>query len=133
MSMLQKLIVVIPRCWGADTSVYAGTWRPANAASGQCAVTALVVEDFTGLKAVRGRVEFSNGHWLSHYWNEDSEGRVDLTASQFAVPDLPVDFKYVPLPPEGGQSVHDYLLNAPATAGRYNLLKHRVLLALGGC
>lgn len=68
--------------WIADTSAYEG-WSKEGvpAESGQCAITALLVQEIYGGVLNRALV---NGE--SHYWNEINGEAVDLTRAQFTVP-----------------------------------------------
>jgi len=64
--------------WSADTGRH---WRSDNPASGQCGVTALVVQDELGGVILKTDV---NGSW--HFYNLISGKRVDFTMSQFESP-----------------------------------------------
>jgi hypothetical protein len=75
------LFAAIARAWSKETSMEPSRWSEENRAWGQCAVTALVVQDFLGGDLVRGQI-----HDASHYWNRIASGEeVDLTASQFSI------------------------------------------------
>jgi hypothetical protein len=71
--------------WSSQT---ASTWTSDSPASGQCSVTALVVQDLLGGRIFKTRV---GSCW--HFYNEVAGRRLDLTESQFATPvhydDLP--------------------------------------------
>ena len=112
----QALFVVIRRSWSADTSAYPA-WTSGNPASGQCAVTALVVQDHLGGLLLRAEVGS-----VSHYWNLVGAEEVDLTREQFP------EFK-----PTGtmARSRH-YVLSFTGTAHRYEKLKMRVEAAITG-
>jgi hypothetical protein len=80
---------------------------------GQCAVSALVVQDFLGGCLLRCVV---NGR--SHYLNRLPSGEeVDLTIEQFG-----------PWPVQGPATERrrEYVLSFGETAGRYRLLRRRV-------
>ena len=62
--------------WSSRT---ASKWTSESPASGQCSVTALVVQDLLGGRILKTRVASS---W--HFYNEVHGGRLDLTESQFA-------------------------------------------------
>ena len=72
-------------------------WSPENPALGQCAVTALLVQDVLGGELMRTSVEGQG----SHYYNRLPDGRtLDLTRGQFpegtVIPDgQPVPREYV--------------------------------------
>lgn len=102
----------IRAAWCRETSYWPDQWTPETPAYGQCAVTALAVQDQLGGAIWRGRVEF-----LSHYWNEVDGHWLDLTLEQFPpggkrIPDVPVS--------------REVLLRDPDTLQRYELLKSRM-------
>jgi len=97
-------------------------WTTANPALGQCAVSALVVQDLIGGIIVRAVIPGSG----SHYWNEIPNGEdvhvFDPTRSQF--PSSTVI-------PRGERVVREYILGSErallaGTPERYALLKDRV-------
>ena len=100
--------------WGADTAVE--FWDSRNRALNQCAVTALIVQDYFGGELLR--CPMTDGD--SHYWNRVGEVEVDLTASQFAWIE--------PQPLKDQAAVRDraYVLSFPDTARRYRILQRRV-------
>jgi hypothetical protein len=61
------------------------SWTPSNPAQGQCAVTALVVQDLLGGKLLIAEVSHADGsHQGVHYWNRLAGGlELDLTREQF--------------------------------------------------
>jgi hypothetical protein len=106
------MIGAIRQAWCRETSYWPEEWTPENPALGQCAVTALVVQDFLGGDIWRGQVEF-----VTHYWNHVLGQSVDLTLHQFPrgstrTPDVPVH--------------RDRLLADANTWRRYQLLRQRV-------
>jgi hypothetical protein len=97
------------QAWRADTSIAPNDWSPSNPAAGQCAVTALVVQDYFGGELVRGHTEEG-----THYWNRLPNGQeIDLTAEQFDTdPGISnVEFRS-----------RAYVLSYPATSARYRRL-----------
>ncbi len=65
----------VRKAWCAQTSADPDNWTPENPAWGQCAVTALVIQDLCGGELLRTTVG-----GISHYLNELEDGRwVDLT------------------------------------------------------
>ena len=64
--------------WSSATSTL---WRADNPAAGQCSVTALLLQEMLGGCILKTRV---GSAW--HYYNDLGDGRVDLTAAQFATP-----------------------------------------------
>ena len=114
---LAFLKAALMRSWRSDTSSFPEEWSTANPMRGQCAVTALIVQDHFGGKLVR--VTFAEGKLTgSHYYNELDNGRhVDFTRMQFAEGTTfgPQEYR------ERG-----YVLSSQSTAKRYELLKNRV-------
>ena len=87
-------------------------WNDKNKTLGQCAITALVLNDFLGGKIMR--CESESG---SHYYNLINDEIVDLTVSQFS--NLP-DYG------NGEERTREYLLSNEDTKKRYKLLLERV-------
>lgn len=105
------LFDAIRRSWAADTSVD-GEWSPERASRGQCAVTALLIQDVYGGQLIRATVGD-----VSHYWNLLPGGEeIDLTRSQFD--------SFDPVNPEIRERA--FLLADAHTAARYRLLAERV-------
>ncbi len=84
-------------------------WDEDNKSLGQCAITALLVNDYYGGKIMRCMT--STG---SHYYNMIDDKIVDLTAEQF--------FEEVPMYQEGSERTREYLLGNEDTKARYLLL-----------
>lgn len=100
----------IRNLWSADTSTAGAAWSPFRPEKGQCAVTALLVQDEYGGTLNRALV---NGE--SHYWNTLPDGtEVDLTRSQF---DDPIIIE------EPQKRDREYLFGSESTVQRYNQLK----------
>jgi hypothetical protein len=60
-------------------------WAPDEPSRGQCAVTALVVQDLLGGVLLEAEVHHADGsHQGFHYWNRFAGVDVDLTRRQFA-------------------------------------------------
>jgi len=77
---LEELRTALIGSWSKETAHRNGQakWRPNNPALGQCAVTALVVQDY-----FRGDLVYCMHK--SHYWNRlPNRIEVDLTRGQFA-------------------------------------------------
>lgn len=99
--------------WSAGTSSDPESWSPRNPAWGQCAVTALIVQDEFGGQLLRAETPLG-----SHYWNLLPDGsELDLTREQFQDA-----FR--------AQNVairdRNYVLSFPATRRRYELLRGAV-------
>lgn len=111
---LKKLSLALLNSWGADTAK--GEWREDVPSLNQCAVTALVVQDYFG--GYLKRQALNDGD--SHYWNDIPYfSELDLTFSQFAVT------KQFGI----GEIIvkdREYVLSFPDTKRRYEILKQRV-------
>lgn len=108
--MNSSLASKIRSCWALETSATPELWTARNPARGQCAVTALLIQDEAGGDLLRGIVAGE-----SHYWNRLPSGEiVDLTLEQFLSAEHPADFV-----------VRDrsYVLGFEATRRRYELLR----------
>lgn len=102
----------IQDAWCQETSSDPDLWTTDNPALGQCAVTALVVQDLLGGSLVRVVNE-----GVSHYYNSlDDHTRIDLTRSQFET--------WTP----SCEEIRDreYVLSFPATVRRYEVLRSRL-------
>ncbi len=111
--------------WSADTASPScvASWSALNPSLGQCAVTALLVQDLWGGQLIRTVVAGQG----SHYYNRLPDGQeIDLTRNQFPPgtvipPGEPVDRAYV-LDSEGAVRAR--------TAERYRVLKARFELMM---
>lgn len=101
----------LEKAWCAETSYWPEKWTEDNPALGQCAITALLVQDYLGGLIVVGKVGRSR-----HYWNELHDHQLDLTFGQFPEGSKAVDLGYV---------VREKLLRTESTRTRYLLLKDR--------
>jgi hypothetical protein len=109
----KRLRAVLRDAWSAETSVDPSRWSPSNPAYGQCAVTAIVVQDHLGGAIWRCRI---NG--VSHYFNVlDGDRRFDLTKEQFPLEAVESDLSL---------SSREYVLSFEATKGRYQMLSGRL-------
>lgn len=114
---LRAVQEAVRTAWSSETSIDRAKWSPENPAWGQCAVTALVIQDFFGGHLQRAEIEGT-----SHYWNRLPSGdEVDLTIEQFG-----------PNPPRGivEERERAYVLSFPGTVARYEQLWRRVCDAL---
>lgn len=107
---------ILEKCWGPDTSA-SPDWPAGPPSQGQCAVTALVIQDYEG--GILQRVRTLSG---SHYYNRLADGTdVDLTRDQFG----PQEEFGAP-----SERTRSYVLSYPSTRVRYQLLADRVAKAL---
>jgi len=111
------LQAAIEEAWARETSADGENWSEQNPAWGQCAVTALIVQDKLGGELLRTTVG-----QISHYFNRLADGNeLDLTRKQFGVgAEL------------GEVTVRErkYVLSFPDTRQRYGLLKQRLTVSL---
>jgi len=111
--MLNELKKILEKSWGKETCSpgLKDEWTKENGALGQCAITALIVNDFMGGNIMRCMCETG-----SHYYNLINDEVVDLTSSQFnQIPD------YI----KGEERTREYLLSNVDTKTRYlQLLKN---------
>lgn len=106
--------------WCAETSADPEGWTEENPAWGQCAVSALVIQDALGGDLLRSLVYRDSEVLTSHYYNRLPNGAVvDVTREQF----LPGD-----VVAEESTETRDraYVLDNPDTNARYELLKERL-------
>lgn len=108
------LFAALRRAWARDTSTDS-EWSGQCPSRGQCAVTALVVQDYLGGRLLRADVE-----GISHYWNRVANTDIDLTRDQFA------EFSPVNVTERG----RDYVLSFRDTLIRYETIQKRVALIL---
>ncbi|MCA1024825.1 MULTISPECIES: YunG family protein [Cytobacillus] len=81
---ISYLGLALVESWGIETST---KWKMENPASGQCGVTALVVQEYLGGEIVK---TFIGEMW--HFYNKIGDNYIDFTASQF---DTAIDYKPV--------------------------------------
>ena len=78
---MEQFIAAIEKSWGKDTAYRkdAPFWSLENPARGQCAITALIVNDYYGGQIYSGVSDTG----IYHYWNVIDGNKVDLTEKQF--------------------------------------------------
>jgi hypothetical protein len=78
----QRVIRLLPGCWSRKTSYQPSRWSADNPAAGQCAVTALLIQELLG-----GRIVYGELNGFEHYWNYlPAEEELDLTRQQYGTP-----------------------------------------------
>jgi hypothetical protein len=104
--------------WSRATSADPDGWSQHNPALGQCAVSALIVQDFFGGDLLRADVGGAG-----HYWNRLPDGSsIDLTIEQFG------EVAKIGIEEERPRS---YVMSFASTQRRYELLMDRVRQGLG--
>jgi hypothetical protein len=110
---LERLAAALAQAWRRESSADPAGWSADNPAWGQCAVTALIVQDHCGGELLHGTV-----CGQSHYWNRLDSGReVDLTMAQFEGQGRPANAE---------RRERDYVLSFPDTRKRYQRLRMAV-------
>lgn len=118
---LDEITEALEWAWVGATAL--GKWTSKCPSLNQCAVTALVVQDYMGGEMLR--CECDDGD--SHYWNRLPDGRVvDLTEAQFEYSGV-VPFKH-----EYVVRTREYVLSFKKTKTRYKTLAKRVKRYLDG-
>ena len=109
---LDELMELLPYAWEKETCSpgLRNEWNEENPSLGQCAITALIVNDLFGGKIMRCMA--SSG---SHYYNLIDNRIVDLTVEQF--------LGEIPQYEKGEERTREYLLGNEDTKNRYLLLK----------
>lgn len=103
----------IEQSWCAGTS-YSGKYDLSNPSAGQCAVTAMIVQDYFDGILKSGFVKVPGiGKPVRHYWNQIAGMDIDLTWSQFPLGSRVTKVKVVP---------RSQLKRSDSTNVRYNLL-----------
>lgn len=110
---ISDLEKILKKCWCKKTSAFPKLWSKKNPAWGQCAITALIVQDYFGGILLRGMTNFG-----SHYWNKLPDGtEVDLTRGQFPEGTIIENAAY---------KKRDYIISYAPVVARYNILKKKV-------
>jgi len=123
-----KFKKALRKSWSKETSYCPNEWNEKNPALGQCAVSALVANDYFGGKIIWAEVLSSDGQKISHYFNSIDGQEVDLTRSQFPVGTI------IPAGVEkkkGFASTRKFMLSNENAKKRYELLKGKVENNLG--
>lgn len=117
---LLELKELLSECWNMETCSpgLKDKWSEDNPSIGQCAITALIVNDYFDGKIMR--CMSSSG---SHYYNIIDDKIIDLTKEQF--------LGEIPLYEEGQERTREYLLSNEDTKKRYLMLKESLLNIIG--
>ena len=108
------ICAMVAACWSAQTAQNGENWSSQNASTGQCAVTACLMQDLLNMSVVRGQAILPSGARESHYWNE----QFDLTGDQFE-PGTTFEVRDGPQ----GREAYEYALSNPDTKARYDILR----------
>ena len=123
MENISNLELALRNSWNRETSADPKNWSEKNPSFGQCAVTALVVQDYLGGDIVNSLVDLGNQKTESHYFNLINGQEVDLTREQF-----PIGTHVPPGQPKTKdfKTTRDYVLSYEPTQKRYEILKDNV-------
>ena len=115
----RELKQLLSECWEEKTCSpgLRQEWSKDNPSLGQCAITALIANDFLGGKIMRCMA--SSG---SHYYNLIDDDIIDLTVEQF-LGEIP-DYE------NGEERTREYLLSNDDTRKRYEKLLYNLKLTL---
>ena len=118
-----KLELVLRNSWTRESSSDPEIWNSDNPAWGQCAVTALIVNDYLGGEIVWANAILPDGREISPYFNKIEGIEKDYTKVQFpAGTTIPLG---IPKTKEF-LSTREYILSYPITQQRYELLEKKV-------
>ena len=108
-----QLRTTLAASWTAQTASPLVAWTPHNPSSGQCAVSALVLQDYCG-----GEIRRCVVAGTPHYFNRIDDQVVDSTAAQFGMVAINYDTSTV--------RSRQRILRHADTRRRYKLLKGQV-------
>ena len=122
---LIELEKVLQKSWSKETSACSAEWDESNPALGQCAITALIVNDYFGCDIIWAEAVLPNGKKSAHFFNYIDNKEVDLTRSQFPQGTV------IPVGPVGVEkkkdfATRDFLFQYENKNSRYELLKENV-------
>lgn len=119
-SQLEK---ALQKAWCKETSSDPANWTAKNPAWGQCAISALLINDYFGGKIVFAEALLPNGTKISHYFNFINEMEIDITREQFPPGTIiPTGVDKT----KGFSTTRDYVLSYLPTKERYMLLKDKL-------
>lgn len=113
---IESIVDRFKRAWSEDTAhpSYRGKWSRSNPTAGQCAVTALALNDLYDWDIYDTVVGRSR-----HFFNKDENGNViDITKDQFGDTDIPYE--------QGRKRDRKDLLKSSDVKQRYEILKSKV-------
>lgn len=117
---LKQLKKVLFEAWSKETSYCPIEWNKENPSLGQCAVTALVINDFLGGEILWSAALQPDGKVISHYFNKIGDKTIDLTREQF------VSGTVIPAGKEKKKdfsNTREFMLSDGSTRIRYEQLK----------
>ena len=116
---LEILKEAIRRSWSKETSNLPVEWTPKKSYLGQCAATALVVQDYKDGELLFALIGYDDFIYGTHIWNRLLNGReIDFTREQY--PNIP-DYCF-----HGTVIKREEVLCNVETKERYVILKQQV-------
>lgn len=107
---LKLFTKILKKAWSKETSYWPEKWNPKKPSIGQCAVTALLLQNYAGGKILQTKIP----NYGTHLWNKLPNGKeIDLTRNQF-----PKRIKI----PKGKVISRSTLLKVKSLRKRYNTL-----------
>lgn len=128
-AVVAMLVNLLKACWCAETSASPQEWAASNPAWGQCAVTALVVDNIFHARIVKCEATLPCGRTIGHYYNVVDGQAVDLTRDQFPQGTI---FTKGEARRQGFATTREYLLSAATTRARYDRLMAAMADAMEG-
>lgn len=110
-----SLELALKNSWTRESSSDPENWTPDNSAWGQCAVTALIVNDYLNGEIVWANAILPDGKEISHYFNKVNDSEKDFTRIQF--PRGTIIPTGIPKTKEFS-STREYVLSYPVTQTR---------------
>jgi hypothetical protein len=127
-SLDNRLLNALEESWCKKTGFDEDNWTKNNPSYGQCATTALVLQDYLGGNILKTIATHPDGKTEGHYYNIIKDVEHDTTRAQF-----PEDTTFsVGAPnPNDKESTRAYLLSNENTKTRYETLKASVDKIMG--
>ncbi len=120
---LKELKKILEKSWTKETSYFPDQWNESHKSWGQCAVSALIVNDYFNGDIVWVEALLPNGQKLSHYFNLINNQNIDLTRDQFPPQTI---FSKATEKRKKFSSTREFILSNKNTKKRYELLKKNI-------
>ena len=119
LNTIDDLYNVLTHCWSSETAYPScqKDWNENDRSYGQCAITAMLVNDMFGADIYRIKLEDGG----THYFNKIDHQVIDLTREQFDLYDIPIDYS------NAEKMSREYCGKNENTKKRYELLKSRIV------
>lgn len=121
---LEQIADTIRTAWSPDTCQNPALWAEDRPSTGQCAVSALLLQEIAGGAIVRAKAVQPDGTAVSHWLNLIDGDFVDLTGDQFPRETRIIFADGAPMTTAQAQA---YAFSAGDTRQRFERLKNRVV------